>query len=341
MHPANTSLPSFLTTQSTGTSAWLSCSGIAALAIGVPIESPDDCAAWAADQDYGWMMDHEGWDPNGWYLNPANSFAGAEPNQVNPDLRPAYADEFILSYERGVFQRSALEFSYVDKKTRNLFEDTCDGNIPEPSENAECHYFVVDNLEPLERDYQGFVVRFESRDLRWLTVLASYVYSESKGSADERHYFFEAWDVYPWHWENRYGYLQDHRDHRFKLNGFFLLPYDFTIGFDGYWSSEFRYTPQANTADNPEIPYGTYYVEPRGSGVGYDNYQLDLQFAKGFGLGAGTRIELIASVFNVFSNEQPIEVCEAISGCFGEVELGGPTDWQTPRRYELGFRFEF
>ncbi len=341
MHAANTSLPSFLTTQSTGTAVWLSCTGIVGMAIGDPVSTPDECAAWAADRDYGWMADNEGWDPLGWYLNPVNVFAGAEPNGVDPGLDPAYADELILSYERGIWKRSALEFSYIDKTTQNLFEDTCNGNIPNPSADAACDYFVVANLEPLKRDYQGFVVRMESRDLDWLTVLASYVYSESKGSADERHYFWEAWDIYPWHWENRYGYLQDHRDHRVKLNGYFLLPYDFTIGFDSFWSSEFTYTPQADTADNSDIPYGTYFVEPRGSGKAYPNYQFDLQVAKGFNLGAGTRIEVILAVFNLLSNEQPIEVCESISGCLGDVELGEPTDWQVPRRYELGFRFEF
>ena len=30
---------------------------------------------------------------------------------------------------------------------------------------------------------------------------------------------------------NREGYLPDHRDYRVKLSGYWLLPYDFTIGF--------------------------------------------------------------------------------------------------------------
>jgi hypothetical protein len=52
------------------------------------------------------------------------------------------------------------------------------------------------------------------------------------------------------------------------------------------------------------------------------------------------RLVLIGSVYNVFSDERPTEVCERVGGC-GEIEMGEPTDWQTPRRYELGFRVEF
>jgi len=48
----------------------------------------------------------------------------------------------------------------------------------------------------------------------------------------------------------------------------------------------------------------------------------------------------------VFSGEQPTAVCGHISGCGvagngDPIDMGDPTDWQTPRRYELGFRVEF
>jgi hypothetical protein len=94
-----------------------------------------------------------------------------------------------------------------------------------------------------------------------------------------------------------------------------------------------------------DFPYGTYYVEPRGSRDGNSNYQLDLQVSKGFTVGSSLRLVLIGSVFNVFSSEQVTSICSSINGCTdvnGEsVDLGGPTNWQTPLRYELGFRVEF
>jgi hypothetical protein len=146
-------------------------------------------------------------------------------------------------------------------------------------------------------------------------------------------------DVYPWHYENRYGYLSDHHRHRIKLNGFLSFKGDWTVGFDGRWSSGFRWTPQADSYDIPEMPWGTYFVEPRGNREANDEHQLDLQLSKGFTVGS-VRLAVIGSVFNVFSSEQQVAVCQWISGC-GGFEMGEPIEWQIPRRYEVGFRVEF
>ncbi len=61
------------------------------------------------------------------------------------------------------------------------------------------------------------------------------------------------------------------------------------------------------------------------------------------GRGSG---RLNSSAHNVFSDDQPTAVCEHIGGCGlaedgAPIDMGDPTDWQTPRRYELGFRVEF
>ena len=87
------------------------------------------------------------------------------------------------------------------------------------------------------------------------------------------------------------------------------------------------------------MPYGVHFLEPRGSREANDSYQLDLQLAKGFTIGP-VRLALIGSLYNAFSSEQPISVCQRISGC-GSIAMGEPTNWQTPRRYEVGFRVEF
>jgi eukaryotic-like serine/threonine-protein kinase len=51
-------------------------------------------------------------------------------------------------------------------------------------------------------------------------------------------------------------------------------------------------------------------------------------------------VDLIGSVVNVLSTEQAIWVCEDINGC-GDYAFTDATDWQRPRRFELGFRIEF
>jgi hypothetical protein len=113
----------------------------------------------------------------------------------------------------------------------------------------------------------------------------------------------------------------------------------------GSWSSPFTWTPFEEYSDNPRVSYGEHYLEPRGNRDANSSYQLDLQLAKGFTVGP-VRLALIGSAMNVFSDERPTAVCQHISGCGFEedgspITMGDPTDWQTPRRYELGFRVEF
>ena len=87
------------------------------------------------------------------------------------------------------------------------------------------------------------------------------------------------------------------------------------------------------------MPYGWLYLEPRGSREIDTNHQLDLKLSKGLGIGP-VNVELIAAVFNLFSSEKAAAVCQFSAGC-GDIETGAPTEWQLPRRYELGVRVEF
>ncbi len=208
-----------------------------------------------------------------------------------------------------------------------------------PSAGAACDYYFIANIPELKRDYRGVTLKYETRRLEWMTLLASYTYSSSKGSIGYSQNGNLEVDHYPWHFDNIYGYLSDHRRHRLKLNGFFNLKGDWTFAFDGRWSSPFTWTPIEDEYDNPEIPYGIRAVEPRGSREANSNYQLDLQVSKGFSIGA-MRLQLIASVLNALGSERPIDVCMHMTGC-GDIGMGEPDGWQIPRRYEAGFRLEF
>ena len=79
--------------------------------------------------------------------------------------------------------------------------------------------------------------------------------------------------------------------------------------------------------------------EPRGSGEGSSAYRTDLQTSWAFVL-RNTRFQIIGTVYNVFSTEYGTTTCTAVSGC-GSYETGETTSWATPRRYEIGLRFEF
>ena len=47
----------------------------------------------------------------------------------------------------------------------------------------------------------------------------------------------------------------------------------------------------------------------------------------------------IGTVINLFDSENATGVCDRITGC-GDYEMGDPTSWQTPCRYQLGMRVE-
>jgi hypothetical protein len=344
LHPNALTLPWHARAVDEPSNRWYSCSGVLPLFFEIPVGSADECAAAATDLGWGYRNDNAGWDPYGWVLSPDEQYS-SEPSQADADISATYADQLILAFERELGPRSAIELSYVDKSTRDVVDDTCNGNVTDPSPSAACDYWVLANIPALRRDYQAVVLRFETRSLDWLTLLASYTWSESKGSIEYTQNAGTDFDHYPWHFDNRYGFLSDHREHRFKLNGFVTLQGDWSIAFDGFWSSPFTWTPYEDSNDNLEIPYGEHFLEPRGSRDGSSQYQLDLQLTKGFTIGA-VRLAVIGSASNVFSDEEPTAVCEHISGCGFEedgsaINMGDPTDWQTPRRYELGLRLEF
>jgi hypothetical protein len=340
MHPNALTLPNFVRAADEPSAKYYSCGTIVNAIWGVGVTTPEECAAWAESVGFGYNPGYDGTDPLGWILHPAEIYGSGE-NGIDPNLRATYADTLSVSYERQVGRRASLELTYVDKKTEDIFEDTCEGNLgPDgPSEGASCDSYVMANLPGLTRDYEGLMLKYETRTFSWLTVLASYTYSKSRGNQEANQQSGSDFDFYPWHFDNRYGYLNDHREHRFKLNGFFNIKGDWTIGFDGFWSSAFTWELQEDPGDNIEIPYGVHYLEPRGSNEAFDAYNLDLQLSKGFTI-SGVRLVLIGSVYNTFSTEYGTGVCNSVSGC-GEYEPGDATTWRRPRSYEVGFRIEF
>jgi hypothetical protein len=290
-------------------------------------------------------------------------------------LRAPYADELILGYEEQIFENTSVEISYVAKKTRALMEDTCNNNswiwgdgeapdINDPStwpDPGACEYYVLANIPGLRRDYRGYIVKFESRARDWFHILASYTWSKSQGNtgADVAQPYTARYDMYPAHFYNNYGFMGDHRRHRIKFNGYFLLPHDITIGFDGFWSSapvlsvtescsnirrlspdelaEAGFDPLVYDMCSDSGVYSSVYLEPRGSRRGKNAYQLDVQVTKGFQFG-DVHMEAVLTVINLFSNERP---AGWDTSYFSGDPWGTTVAWQQPRRYELGLRFEF
>lgn len=309
---------------------WVSCSFVG-------LADPTVCAEIAASEGRDWRADPEGWDPAGWWLRLA--YGGPGEIRIAPDLEPTYSDTLIVGFERELLRRTSLELSYVDKATRNVLEDTCRENYPTVTP-GECSGFVITNVPEARRDYTAWILNFESRAVNRLHVLASYTHSDAKGGLDSGQPTSADFDLYPQHFENRYGYLRYHRKNRIKASGYVYLPLDFGLGFSGVWGSPFRWTPSVPASlTDPDVWWGDIFLEPRGSREGDEWAHLDLQLTKGFSFGRA-RLRLIGAVLNLFDSENATEVCDSLTGC-GEFEMGEALSWQQPRRYELGVRVEF
>jgi outer membrane receptor protein involved in Fe transport len=283
-----------------------------------------------------WIPDPGDWDPYGFWLR--NWYLGSVGDiSIDPGLRPTFAEQLVLGVEREFAYRSSIELSYVDKASEDIFEDTCSGNLPLPSEDAACEFSVVANLPQLERTYEGWILRVTSRARPWLYLLGSYTRSRSLGNVDSGGVGSD-FDLYPQHWENRYGYLSDDRRHRARLNGYFLLPWHTTVAFSAAWMSEYPYT-----VVEPIFPWGDRFHEPRGNRRAGAVHWIDLQLSQSFQLGSAS-LTLVGTIRNLLDDEQVTRVCDGYYGCTIDeqhYELDEPMFYTYPRRYELGVRVEF
>ena len=293
--------------------------------------------------------DSEG-DPH-WYF-PFDSVGGAPFESVDTlgvgQLESQYADVLMLGYEIQLAPQTSLEAQFIDKESMNLIEDVCDNNswiwgdgsapsVDDPStwtDVSECHGFVLANVPDLKRDYQAFLLKFDTR-FKKMNIRASYTHSESEGNtnaAANRSYASEGYDVFPGDFYNYYGRLDDDREHRVKVDGYVNLPLDFALGFSGFWSSGIALNVEAACGNvdsgdqlaaagyDPLIasfcgavtgPSGDVFLEPRGSRRGANRYNLDLEVRKSFRLGQDKSLQAIVSVANVFSDEQPRDARES------------------------------
>jgi len=319
-----------------------------------------------------------------YYYNEAESSFMDQPTRTVEqlglaELEAPYADELIIGVEQQILKNTSVEISYVDKKTRSMFGDTCaantwlwDDSVPPPSyddpetwsDATTCAggQYVVANIDYARRDYEAYILKFESRERDWFHLLASYTYSESKGSSaeDPAGGFDEPlWDVFPLTYYNKYGYMSDHRKHRIKVNGYLMLPADFTIGLDGYYGSHNVYGITANCNNvllasqqeldaagisEEEVSYcahspqwGDINLTPPGAVEGATEYGFDLQVSKGFAI-REIHLEVVGTVINVLGTEREYEFA---SEELQATSVGTPVAWTRPRRYEVGFRIEF
>ncbi|HVR10435.1 MAG TPA: TonB-dependent receptor [Thermoanaerobaculia bacterium] len=341
MHPGALSVPLYSRLSYAPTTRYLSCTNVVAAGLTDPAAIAARCQAFAAANGGTVIADPLHRDPNGYgFLDVLNT----APNVVDPNLQPTVARELTAGVQQRLGERSALDLTWVYKRTRNILEDTCVENLlgltPDPG-LLNCPYKVLTNPAAARRDYHGLVLRLDSRAGDWLYLVASYTYAVSKGSVEYTQGAGSEFDVFPVHFVNTYGFLSDDVRHRVKLKGFVKLPGRVSVGFNAIYQSPFDYSVLEALA--PPL-YGNEFLEPRGSRRANGTLYTELEVRKAFQLGR-VELELIGSVENVLGNQPAVAVCQYASGCTStggdQLALGAPTDYQQPRNYEVGVRLLF
>jgi hypothetical protein len=240
------------------------------------------------------------------------------------------------------------------------------------TDEAACTGSVRTNLDGLRRDYEAVILRVASRAKPWFHVIGNYTYSKTQGNNYSQPWYGfgsgfggfpgQDFDFFPTNFINRDGNLNEDFRHTIKVNGYLQFPFDFTLGLNAFYRTAEALSVIASCLDmafpsegglaelerlgieyDQMVQYcqspssGTLFLEERGQRRGADLWQIDLQLTKGFRVGP-TRLVLIASAFNVTSEEAPTAFIE---NAFSTLGWGTAFEWQDPRRWELGFRLEF
>jgi hypothetical protein len=327
MSPNGLTLPSYTRTNSAPLLLYAPCSAF--------FSSAAACAAGGPFGPAGYLArDPLGRDPLGYFKY---NEMGTNPEIIAPGLKPLTTTEYTVGFERQLFDRTSLELSYIRKKAHNIFEDTCAENVPNPTADPDglhCPTFEIANLPAAKRNYEGFLLTFNSHPNERLHVRAAYVYSRSRGSIEYTQNAGADFDVFPTLFVNRYGYLSDDRRHRVRLDGYVRLPLDWSLGIQSDYASPFPYSKITPALGD------RLYLAPRGSFRATSSYNVNLEIRKGFQIGP-VRSEVIGSVLNLLGTEEVTSVCENALGCGGSILWGDATGFTQPRHYELGVRVYF
>jgi len=304
-----------------------------------------------------WSGDLGDWDPDRTYYY---SIGGASASTF--PLDSPYMDEFTLGYEGRLTDTMAWSVDGIWRTWKKGIEDDDGQWFDEfPDNPPDDGNYVFMNLGTY-REYKGIEFTLRKRlGADKFQFIASYTYSDTEslwGNSDYATVYADnPFNYYNWNGRPEY----DHR-HMAKFNGSYFLPLGFMVGTNfTYWSGmPYTIYADAQTSDNSEWgarTFGNYYPEQRGSRELDATYRWDLRLEWNVGIGRGMNIGLYVDIFNV-TNTQPIRDTNNFYGTLlidepGQTvdNLGNPIDtstfepaaneWQAPRSYFFGAKFEF
>jgi hypothetical protein len=278
------------------------------------------------------------WD--GEWINVVN-FPWKGSNQVLDSLVPNYTDEFNIGYDHRIGSRMSVGINYVYRTQQDMINDFDSGTNGDPE--ADDGQFTWSNELGTWSKYSAvsLILRkaFGPKGFQFMT---SYTYTfdnEGYATGGSSQGFGSQTSDYcdtSVSCVNRYGRLDT--PHQFKLDGSWSHSWGrfaLTTGLGYWWWSGDVWAARISTP--VATGTGTEYIEPAGTNEIGNEQRLDLHVEGNFTIKGSISIGAYFDVLNATDNQNPVRVNTlATSSSFTQANL-----WQTPRRFQVGFRFDF
>ncbi len=290
------------------------------------------------------------------------------------NLKHPYMEQFTVAIERELFRDASFGITYINRSWKNFLGkydtvgqyeietisdeynsgtwDVYNSLNPGENENWFGNYKKGDPWIPDDptRTYNGLQFTFNKRMSNRWQLLASYVYSQTKGTIDNGFGDDIGWTntTDPNAWINRDGRTTVDPTHMVKLQGSYILPLD--IWFNAYFSYITGETWTKRILTRLDQGRVTFFAEQRGSRRYDARVNLDLRVEKTFTISQKYRIGAFMDIFNVFNSDtitrwgtrwgydwEPHQYVPDAPGPDGHNVLG----LVNPRAIRLGTRFSF
>ncbi len=286
---------------------------------------------------------------------------------LDRDLDQPYLDQFTLGYDRELPGGVTLSGTLIYREKKDFIETVSrDGNfvpvtgvVQETGEtlalfdylNPEEDTLVYRNVPGLHRKYEGVMLTANKRLRDNWQMMASYVYSKTRGNVDNTIGFNSAyggdnpgrWLDTPNSLVNAEGRMTYDQTHQVKLQGTYVIPsINLTLSGNYTFYSGNTYTLRSRCllvdGECYDFNQGTvrFYGESRGSRRLDDRNELDVRAEWSLPVGGDGEVGVYVDVFNV-TNEARVSEIDDETGSTFETAL----EANFPRTYRLGLRYRW
>jgi hypothetical protein len=303
-----------------------------------------------------------------------SSIANAQGTPVNPDLAPAFADEFSASVEHELAPDTSLRFSYVRKQSRNDFSGiawnraqvlplldnpvpfttTCNGcpgqfagttlslvRVPDSAANAQAP--VIDTAPGGFDDdnYDTFQVAFQRRLTQDFFVQTSFDYQlrdERRRATGASTSPLVADPISVLFWQNHNPAVsnqQSNSNWNFRLLGRYMLPKEVAFSANFRMQSGWPWAP-IYTVNIPGSGNQSVFLEDIDNNYSEMVTLVDIRLEKSFSFGGKYKVVGMFDVYNLFNSNAETNFFILSGRTFNNIIAA-----LDPRAIKIGARFQF